>query len=467
MAVFVSSDPTVELAAVPLRDGLVALAHASGANAVAADARRSCERLEQARLHVAIVGRPDMLAAATAQIVGRPVPTWWFLESETIELRYRRGPCELRGPLAAPTLWADTPVLRRGACVTAGAVEATWPLYRRTDLIVVDARDAVQLSRVPRWRHARNHVVDETSGVARAVGEIERLAAEIGAAAVEPAVVEDHRQLCMRLRFHLAELERALGRSDAEQKARINALTIAQGLAESAVETSGCRPDVERERLATRLGRERTKFLMGHTADALGELGERITQLDVPRQQACNVARELALAALSGFWDRLAKLTGQELQASMRRRVDELDTALAELGELLPPDAMAGVERLPLHGFRRSFELTPTGTVLAQLAERIGIGRRRVEVAAREELVEALDVGSRAIVGRLLGEADDARDVLDQRFGELVDAALESARAGAGLASRARAADGDGLGDARKQLASWSTELAALATRVD
>lgn len=466
MAVFVSSDSSVELASVGLRDGLVALAHAVGAHAVAADARRSCERLEQARLFVAIVGRPDMLAAATAKIIGRPVPAWWFLESDTIELRYRRGPCELRGPLAAPTLWADAPVLRRGVCVTAGAVEATWPLYRRTDLVVVDARDAAHLSRMPRWRRARNHIVDPSCDATSAVGEIERLAAETGAAAVEPAVVEDHRQLCMRLRFHLTELERGLGRTDAEQRARINALTIAQGIAETAVETSARRPDIEREQLATRLDLERTKFLMGHTADALVALSERIARLDLPRLQACHVARELALAALSSFWDRMAKLASQQLQATMRRRVAELDTALAELGERLPPDAMAGVDRLPLHGFRRGVELTPTGTMLSQLAARIGIGRRRVEAAAREELVESLDVGSRLIVGRLLAEADDARSVLDHRFGDLVDAALESTHCAARLAAAARQAD-DGVADARKQLATWSSELAALATRTD
>jgi len=275
------------------------------------------------------------------------------------------------------------------------------------------------------------------------------------------------RHLHARLRFHLAELLRALGCSETESAARINTLTIVRVLVESVLESRFRERDPDRERLAAWLAIERKKFVMAHQADALLALQERLFETHLQlRAVAAETVREIATEKLTAFWQRIYGEAARAARRGAERLMADLEASLGDLSAAIPADAMAGVDRMPIVELRRELPWTPSLTLFGQLVGRVR-SKQSIIASAQDELVRALDVGSRRVIDRVLTDADHAHSGFEQRFCELVDAALESARVAAAFANDARAAGTEGISDARSRIATWSHEVTELLAHED
>jgi hypothetical protein len=413
-------------------DELVGLATIAGANALARDALRSTDRFEQARLFVAIVG--DAIAPIVERAAGRPIAIEC---EETVTIRDARG-----------------------ICFTAGALAAAWPANRRTDVILTDRATAMQLRTSSRVRVL---VID--SELEPAFAMIDRLAVETDAVSVRTREWQNLRQLCARLACHLHELQCALQRSTEEMHRRINAITVVRVLAETLIDQRARMPDARRERLLARLEVERTKFLMATKADALVALEARVAALPHRRrklrEESAAIAHEIATDALADFWQRAnATCVGPMVAQTAKELVDELVSALGDLVDALPLSAMAGVERIWTGGFHRE-EDGGAGVRLAHPLAR----RARIEAAAREELVSALELGSRRLVKRIIADCDAARAAVEDRFCKLIDGVLEGVRVGTEIARAARV-DGS-IRENQERIALWSRDLKRLSMSLD
>ncbi len=478
-------------------DAIVALAQDVRASAIAWDARRVNERLDSARLVVSIVARPATLAPLLERITGRVMAPWRFLAQRPLMIRFGRGPGHLRlqfrdGPpqnlpiartddlaslgerIISADLVVESAVLQRGTCFAVATPETPWPPYRRIDLLLVDEEGARAIERVEKWSRVRALLVASArpAELDGAFTIIDQMAREANAVCVEAHVAQHHRHLCKRLRHHLFEHQRALGRSNHDMLARINALTIARVLAESVLDARARQPDAERERLVDSLFTERTKFLMGTKADALVAFEDRIVQMREPRHQlrwvAAVAAREIVVELLARLWERMRSKAERPVAALSKRLLADLDMSLSDLDETVPLDAMAGVDLSPIRGFRRDLACPPPSGMIAQLADRMGLAsRRRIESAARDDVVDSLDRGSRALVARVLEDYDDTRAAIERRYCELIDGALQSVHCAAEFASEAQANGADGVARARSRVAQWSAMVSEIGDRLD
>lgn len=413
-------------------DELVGLATVAGARAIATDALRSSERFEQARLFVAIVG--DTIAPAVERAAGGPVAIG------------RDVATTIRDP--------------RGITFTAGVLAAAWPVDRRTDIVLTDRATVARLRLSSRVRVL---VVDDDLDAAFAL--IDKLAIETGASSVGAREWQNVRHLAARLACHLHELQRALQRSTEEMHGRINAITIVRVLAETLIDQRARLPDPRRERLLARLEVERTKFLMSTKADALGALDVRVNALPHRRRKlreaSAAIAHEITADALAALWQRANTACVQPMIAhAAKELVDELMSSLGDLAEALPLSAMAGIDRTWTGGFHRD-EDHGAGVRLAHPLAR----RARIEAAARDELVNGLEVGSRRLLKRIIADCDTARAALERRFCEQIDGVLDGVRVAAEMAREARASGA--VAETRERIALWSGDLKRLAISLE
>jgi hypothetical protein len=417
---------------------IVAFAHECGATAIAADAVRLHERLDDARYRVSIVGGIDRLALAFPQLTGRALPPSAFIDTCTI--------------------------LERDVCFTAGPIDARWPLYLRADLVIVDRLDAHGLAK---WQGVRRCVVDLAlpADVEPLPALIDRLVRERGAIDVAATARQINHNLCTRLRHHLVELHLALRRAHPAHLARASALAIARTRLDPTLEARGRDADAERDDLVRWLALERTKFLMSTKADALVALAGQLAGTQ-PRHQLRSVAaatvRDLALELLVWFWDRTTVEVTKRLVSTSSSLLRELDAVLGELGENLASEALAGFEQQPLRRLREVDYAAHPG-MISQLADRMGLAsRKRIESAARDEIVFALEDGSRRIADRLLADYDEARTAIDRRFCDLLDGVIDSVRTAGDMANLSRASGPDAIARTRQRIASWSAALSHL-----
>ncbi len=490
----------VELQRIPTEDpigAIVALAEEVRASAIALDARRISDRLSRARYFVSLVGESSALHPLIERLVGGPVPAWRFDDTGPAMIRFGRGAGHLRAAFRdgavrkIPITWfdrlasfgsglvsleivADTPLLRSGVCFTVGPTPVRWPWGPQLDLILVDEADAHDVARLERWQGIRALVVDfsRSMDIDRALAVIDGLAIEAGAARVESQSAQSKLQLCLRLKNHLLEQQRALGRSPHQMMARINALTIARVLAESVLDARAGQPDLQQTQLAEWLALERTKFLMSTKADALVALDERLVQLreqryDV-RRLAAKAAHEISVDLIAKLWSRMRLEAEKVLAALSKRLLADLDSSLGDLGEAVPLCATAGLELPPIRRDRRGHEWSAAAGVVSQIADRLGwASRKRIETASQDMLIDHLETRSQLVVTSVLDDYDDARSAMEYRCCELIDAARESAQVAADLSREAQAWGADGLDRARDRLAGWSARLSDLVAKLN
>jgi hypothetical protein len=422
-------------------DEIIELATAVQSPAIISDARRISERLDRARLFVAVTGDvlPQLLGPIDARL-DRPV-TFRFGRVPRARLTLRNGAVQtvplgaIAGDVAAIDYFVDAPLLRAGVCIVVGAA--------------------------PRPSHLIVRSVDD-------VAAIQTLATESGAARVESYATEQHRHLCIRLGHHLAEQHRALVRPLAVTNCRINALTIARVLAEQVLDARSRRTDDARKELAQWLATERTKFLMSTKADALLALGDRLAHIVKPRHQlraaVAAASHEIAIELLAQFWQRTSSEVDKPIGALARSLLADLDISLGDLGDHLSPQALTGFDAVPIRGMRRDLEWRAP----SKLGDRFGLAsRQRIVATARDALVDALSSGSRRVIERVLFDYDEASSAIERRFCELLDAAIQSVRVAADVAQEAQAGGPDLVARTRQRIASYGVDLESILVRLD
>jgi hypothetical protein len=426
-------------------DEIIELATAVQSPAISADARRISERLDRARLFVAVTGDvlPQLLGPIDARL-DRPV-TFRFGRVPRARLTLRNGSVQtvpvgaIAGDVAAIDYFVDAPLLRAGVCIVVGAA--------------------------PRPSHLTIRSVDD-------VAAIQTLATESGAARVESYATEQHRQLCIRLGHHLAEQHRALVRPLAVTNCRINALTIARVLAEQMLDARSRRTDEARKDLAQWLATERTKFLMSTKADALLALGDRLARIVKPRHQlrtaVAAASHEIAIDLLAQLWQRTSSAVDTPIAALARSLLADLDLSLGDLGDHLSPQALTGFDAAPIRGMRRDLEWPTPASSVMQLGDRFGLAsRQRIVAAARDALVDALSSGSRRVIERVLFDYDEASSAIERRFCELLDAAIQSVRVAADVAQEAQAGGPDLVARTRHRIVKYGVDLESILVRLD
>ncbi|MBA3394356.1 MAG: hypothetical protein H0T89_17045 [Deltaproteobacteria bacterium] len=418
-------------------DALVALADHCGANAIAGDARRAYQQLESARLVVVAVGSGDLLAPML-QRVG-----------------------------------AEHALADRGVSYELGTLDTPFPSSRRVDLVIVDESEAAD-PKIEKWSGVRMLVLDTSreDERAKAFAAIEQLAIETGAARVETQVVQHTRQLCRRLQHHLNDRLNAVAGIGHDMSSRINSLTIARVLADIMFDTCRRQRDPARDQLAAWLAVERTRFLMGETVDAVVAFDERFAGLAGPRhllrRAASDVASEIGDDLLAMLAERMRIAAEAPIAAYSKQLLAQLDSWLGDLGAAAALDAMAGMELVPIRGFRRTAENLATSGMLTHLSDRMRLTTRaRIQELARREVVTRLESGSCGLVARVLDDYDDNRWTLERRFCDLLDGAIDSARLADDLAKQARACGPDTVESAIQRVACWSASLSDIIARVD
>jgi hypothetical protein len=484
----------VETQAGDLIDDIVVLAQQCGAPSIAADARRTSERLESARLFVSIVGSSSVLCQVVQRITGHSISRS-LLDARPLSVRFGRRANHLRMTFRdrpaqkVPVTWHDrlhvfgndivaTEMVVESTLVQAGVVYGFGTLdghssSHRLDLVFVDEQDA-RNAKLERWRGVRVFVLDTSRAdeLDKAFTAIERMAIETGAAGVDSHVLQHARNLCLRLEHHLYEHQRALIGATQDFAARINALTIARVLAETVLDARSCQLDPARVRLAEWLAVERTKFLMATKADAVAAFDDRLASRNRPRHQlrrdAAAARGEIVEDLLASLWVRLRGAAEPPIRAHAKRLLADLETSLGDLGETLPMNAMAGIDLTPIRGFRRDTECHAPSGVVTHLADCMRLAsRRRIEHIARTEVVTRLEGGSRQLLAKVLDDYDETRYAIERRFCELIDGALDSARLAAENAKQAQAEGPRAITRARCQLEQWAAALSAIRARIE
>lgn len=250
------------------------------------------------------------------------------------------------------------------------------------------------------------------------------------------------RQLYTQLAYHLTQLQRMLGATEAECGASIRKLSLLRALAELAIDQRRIHPDEERAKLERWLDLERRKFLMATRADALALVGRRTT---------ATTAREIVRGSVVEFRARLKPAAVHRLSNVPNQVVAELERALGHLDEPVPLASIANTQ-VTIRAFAADLDaVTPVGGLFARL---------RIERAAREELGDGLERGTQQATQLVLRDYDDIRATLDQHVLELTESWVETAKAAAEFARRAR--EGSGEYTARAQVARWFLALAKI-----
>lgn len=425
----------------PLGDFLV-LADEARADAIAAEARRVSERLDAARLRVSVIATPPTYAA--------------FLDRVSSDPAMHCQACDGH----------PTAVVGRGIRMAVGMADTRWPAGR-ADLVIIDDSGSTELRRTESSRDMLTYAVDlrDRNALAKTLELVDRMAWEVGADRVEKQIVEHYRHLCRLLWHHLSELDRAFGAAIHDTLGRINTLGIARVLAEQVFDNHAEQPDIDRQALQRWLATERTKFLMASKADALVKLDGRIAQLTGPRhhlwRDASAAAHEIAVELLAKFWQRLRTESDQRLIALSKRLLDDIDASFGDLVATLPFEGLARV--VGIRGYRRDSAMRSSPGAFSAIAGRIGLGgRRKAELAAREELVARLETESLRLTTRVVTDYAERTTVIEQRVFELIDGAIESIQVAAELASKTQAAGTDAVVRARADIAGWSVRLAEL-----
>jgi len=263
--------------------------------------------------------------------------------------------------------------------------------------------------------------------------DLHRLRREIAHRATSPTQLSRCLlRLCARLRHHLAERWYALDRPDHENLARCNSLVVARVLAHAVVELHDQNLQQAPDELSRWLATERTKFLMATRVDALAALAGAD-----PERIAAQVLEPFARRVFAGADRSLAKISANLLV--------ELATLLGELAEVVPFDALA------------SFELTiGTTAVLAPLAPIEPIEPRETAAAT---LLAQLELGSHALIHRVLAGHETARYALAGRLLALLDSALESLQLATDVADAVTSAGCDAMARERARIVAWTADL--------
>jgi hypothetical protein len=421
-------------------DDFVALADEARATAIAAEARSVSERLDAARLRVFVIAMPHAHTAFVDRVSNDP----------SLRVHASEGP--------AVSLFG------RGIRLVIGMPGTRWPAGR-ADLVIVDDARCPEPRHIESTRDALTYGADlrDRNAVAKTLELVDRMALEVGADRIEKQIIEHYRHLCRLLWQHLAELDRAFGAAIHDTLGRINTLVIARILAEQVFETYAEEPDTDRQAWLKWLTTERTKFLMATKADALVKLDERIAQMTTPRNQlwrdAPAAAHEIAVELLATFWQRLRAESDQRLFAVSRRVLDALDRSLGDLVATLPFDGLARV--VGIRGYRRDTAMRFSPGAFTAIAARMGLaGRRKLELAARDELVARLETESLRLTTRVLTDYAERTTVIEERVFELLDSSIASIQHAAELASATQEAGADAVARARADIAAWSVRLA-------
>jgi hypothetical protein len=250
--------------------------------------------------------------------------------------------------------------------------------------------------------------------------------------------------LCLRLRHHLFELQRALGKTRPQNMARMKAIEIARAVAEQQLDRAAHAADPARVLIATRLAVARKKFVMATKADALAEHSLRTANVRRRwlRPAVDLQAHEIANHHLAAFWTRTVGEVHGPVSAFAQALCADVDASLADLGEVLLRDALVDVTQPPL------------GTFLDEMSTRIG--------ASRAQLDGLLETGAHAITQRLLDYYDHAMVATDARFRERLDSISMTVLHAITFADSAQRAGDAGVSSARMRIAQWSQTLEIL-----
>lgn len=226
--------------------------------------------------------------------------------------------------------------------------------------------------------------------------------------------------------------------------ARLKAIELARTLAEKGLDHAAHAPDAARSRIATRLAVARTKFVMATKADALVELSLR-TQLRPRRWLRAVVdaqGQEIASTHLASFWMRTVNEVHTPVIAFAQSLCADVESSLADFGELMPRDAFVDLHQPPL------------GTFFDEMSARIA--------PSRADLGTLLDTGTHAIVQRLLDYYDHAVCATDARFRERLDGISMAVMHAVTFADAAQREGAAGMSNAQRRLTEWLSTLASL-----
>lgn len=263
------------------------------------------------------------------------------------------------------------------------------------------------------------------------------------------------RQLYTQLAYHLTQLQRMLDATDAECSASIRTISLLRALAELAFDQQHANGDDERANLARWLDVERRKFLMATKADAFAMLPDQIAAVMKTRpglrRAAVTAVRTSVRASLAVFRARLQPEALRRLAQIPSQLVQQLERAIGHIGEPVP---LSSIASLPVTSHAFAYDLDDVAPVS------IGFARLRIERAAREELDDGLERGTRRAVELVMRDYDDIRSAVEEHVLETIDSWLETAKSAAAFARRAR--EGASEYSARAQISRWFIALAKI-----
>jgi hypothetical protein len=248
--------------------------------------------------------------------------------------------------------------------------------------------------------------------------------------------------LCLRLRHHLHEMNRAIGRTRQQNRARHKAVVLTRTALEAYIDRRAHQGDPIRGQLVSRFALARTKFVMSAKADALSELALRASHHD-RRWQRVDTAMDAAQIArehLAGMWVRIVRDVHAPVTALAKQLCAEVECSLAEFGETVQADALV--------------DLAPPA--LGTFDDEMG-GRLRL---LRADLGTLLELGANAITHHLVEYYDSAVRSLAARLLERLDSIEATVLAAGQFADDALRDDGDHL--AHQCVMLWSSRLGLL-----
>lgn len=244
-------------------------------------------------------------------------------------------------------------------------------------------------------------------------------------------------QLCIRLHHHVERMWQSLAWTNDEQASQVHALTICRLLCESVLERCGDAFVAAKIRLARWLSVERTKFLMGTSADARAELAS-----DLPTR--------IGQRHVERFRQRIRAEVSASITAASRGTLRELYAAFGDLARSAP-DLMFALLDIEALALRRPD--LPVGAV------DLAVRRVQIDRDAHDVLIALLEDGSQQAVDAALATLDAARAELEHRSCELLEDALAATKACISFARTAHQAGPSRPDEVRRQLRSWAARL--------
>jgi len=299
--------------------------------------------------------------------------------------------------------------------------------------------------------------LEAVAALARMMGvhSVARDAGELATDLEDPALrAHEARRLCLRLEQHLLEERRALTRTGDEPRRHLDAITACMIAFDQVV--ASMRDRFDGAALRSELEAERRKLIMGHKADLLAELDERVLHSAASKQdllaEAAAMADELGHAVLRTWSRGLRARSDQRVAAHIDEVIRRVRSVCADHADAVLTPAFSGVTVMTTVE-TQSFERMPPVPVLrwTWLISEAGV-RERARTAAGERLVALLERESARVVEGYLRYHATACEQVETSMANALDQLAQSASVANARARTAKAAGCQAVAQAHERI---------------